>query len=668
MSNKQITDNLSAEQEMRTLEKEIEYHNKLYYDNDTSEISDSEWTVKFNTLLELEKLYPNLASDNSPTSRVGGKIRKGFTDVNHVKPMLSLDNVFNYDDLTAWVTNIVKQFPKATFVAELKLDGLAVTNHFNMEGSFILGLTRGTGTSGEDVTTNVRTIKNMPIRTSRVKGVEVRGEVLMEVPAFTAYNSAVEQLGKPTFANPRNAAAGSLRKLDSKETAKRPLSFYAYQTFLTDSHYEDMHLLSKEGFKVGMLMPPTTKLSDIISFIEKVEKIKGDYFLPTDGVVVKVDSKTIQEELGYSGRVPFGMIAYKFPDEETISTLLDVIYQVGRTGTITPVAKLPPTFISGVMVSSITLHNQDQIKRLGVRIGDKIVISRRGCVIPAIERVEETTKNSKEILFPTNCPCCGTELKKDINVVALRCPNKRGCTEQKIQGLLRFVGRSVMDIDGIGDVMCKELVLEGKCSDPSDIYTLTMEDLVSLPSVGNVVATKVLENIAKVLNETIPLSKFIYSLGITNVGESSARDLADVYVTFSDFLSATEESLMEIDGIGNLTASYIIAFFGDKDDMAFMEKLWTYGPSIRDVPKVDAGRLTLKGKTYCVTGSFDEYSASTLKDKLRERGAKITSSVSRKVDALIVGENAGSKLTTAKDLGTQLIYPEGLLDLLNYDK
>ncbi|MCA0935658.1 NAD-dependent DNA ligase LigA [Vibrio alginolyticus] len=667
----------SVLQRLEELKESLHYHAVRYYVEDNPEIPDAEYDRLMRELLEIEAQNPELVTVDSPSQRVGGKPLSEFSQVTHEVPMLSLDNAFDDAELDSFhkraqdrvVGQTIKQY-----CCEPKLDGLAVSLLYE-HGVLIRAATRGDGTTGENITENVRTINAIPLK---LRGddwpnrLEVRGEVFMPKAGFEKLNELARQKGDKVFVNPRNAAAGSLRQLDSRITASRPLSFYAYSVGvvqgaeLAESHYE--RFLQIKSW--GLPMCPETKrvdnLAEVKAYYQDILQRRDALPYEIDGVVIKVDDIAIQERLGFVARAPRWAIAYKFPAQEEITTLNEVEFQVGRTGAITPVAKLEPIFVGGVTVSNATLHNADEIERLQVKVGDQVLIRRAGDVIPQVVSVirERRPENARDIVFPSLCPVCGSHVERIEGEAVTRCTGGLVCQAQRKQALKHFVSRKALDVDGLGDKVIEQLVDREMVETPADLFKLSAGILTVLERMG----PKSAQNIVNALNKSklTTLPRFLYSLGIREVGEATAANLAQHFKSLEMIQSATEEQLIEVQDIGVVVAKHITTFFSEEKNQAVVQDLLEQGIHWPEISAPEQGtELPLEGKTVVLTGTLSQLGRSEAKEALQALGAKVTGSVSKKTDILFAGENAGSKLAKAQDLGVEIKTEQDLLDLMN---
>ena len=665
----------STAQRMQELEQLLNRYNKEYYENDEPSVPDAEYDKLFRELQTLEKQNPDLKSKTSPTTKVGGKPLAKFNTVKHEVPMLSLDNAFSAEEFAAFSKRIGQKLDEGTqvtFCCEPKLDGAAVSLLYE-SGVLVRGATRGDGESGEDITENVKTIRNIPLK---LKGnvpdrLEVRGEVVMPIGAFDRFNEKARQQGEKVFANPRNAAAGSLRQLDSRITAKRPLHFYAYSlglvsehTVLPDSHYERLQKLAEWGLPVNSEIERVDSVEGCDSYYEKILERRDSLNYDIDGVVFKVDTIALQEELGFVARAPRWAIARKFPAQEQLTTIPGVDFQVGRTGAITPVARLKPVSVGGVTVSNATLHNADEIERLGVRIGDTVSIRRAGDVIPQVVSVlkDKRPENTREITFPKRCPVCDSDVERIEGEAVARCSGGLYCAAQRKEAIKHFASRKAMDIDGLGDKLVDVLVEKNWVKSPADLYRLSKAELATLPRM----AAKSAENLKSAIAATqeTTLARFLYALGIREVGEATAKALARHFKTFDAVQSASSEQLQEVPDVGTVVAEHIVRFFRESHNENVVKELreFVHWPEGEEAGDIQSDRLA--GNTYVITGTLSTMTRDEAKQALEALGAKVSGSVSKKTTALIAGESAGSKLTKAQSLGLSILSEDELKELL----
>lgn len=667
-------------QRIKELRVSIDYHNDAYHKYDSPEITDREYDMMFRELITLESKYPESFSPTSPTQRVGAPPAKELKPYTHLNPMLSLDNAFEDNEVVAFedrIKDIIGDIEDLEFACEPKFDGLAVSLIYE-NGIFSRGGTRGDGRVGEDVTDNLKTIKSIPLDITPYflknklpipKLMEVRGEVLMKRKDFERLNERQREMNAKTFVNPRNAAAGSLRQLDSRITAKRSLSFFAYALGETigfdkgESHRESMLSLQKLGFMLSDLSDVVLGHSGLIEYFRKVGLERDSLPYDIDGVVYKVNSYEKQEELGFISRSPRWAKAHKFPAQEMTTVLLSIDEQVGRTGAITPVARLEPVFVGGVTVTNATLHNQDEITRKDIRVGDTVIVRRAGDVIPEIVSAVQSKrpKNAVPYVMSTSCPCCGSPVIRLSGEAVARCSGGLSCSKQLTGSLEHYVQRKAMDIDGIGDTHIENLVDMGLVSNPSDLYTLTLSEWLMLPRMGEKLATKIMDNLNK--SKQRPLNKFIYGLGVRQVGESTAKNLANKFGTLNNIMNAHYDDFITVQDIGPETAQSLTAFFENINNHEIIRKLLSCG--VEPIPvEISSDVKTLEGVTIVLTGTLSSMGRDEAKEKLEKLGAKISGSVSKKTSLVIAGAEAGSKLLKAEELGVPVAGDDELLLLV----
>lgn len=649
------------------LKAQLEEHNYQYYVMDAPSIPDAEYDRLMRELIALEKQHPELVSPDSPSQKVGGTPLSKFDTVVHEVPMLSLENGFDEADLSAFEKRLQDRllaFTKIQFSCEPKLDGLAASILYE-DGVLTRAATRGDGQVGEDITKNVKTIANVPIKlrgNNIPSRVEVRGEVFMPKAGFDKLNEAQKKAGNKLFANPRNAAAGSLRQLDSRITAKRPLLFYAYSMGVIEGEsLTDLPLHTQRLAALGEWGIPLCKESSIangadecIAYFKKIGEMRNSLSYDIDGVVFKVDDINLQQRLGFVSKAPRWAMAQKFPAQEELTTLLDVEFQVGRTGAITPVARLEPVFVGGVTVSNATLHNQDEIARLGVKIGDKVIIRRAGDVIPQIVSVvlEQRSDDVRDIVFPTHCPECHSHIERTESEAVARCTGGLVCGAQRKEAIKHFASRKAFDIDGLGDKIVEQLVDAKLVQNPADLFRLNMPKLLSLERMGDKSAVNLLNALEKSRETTLP--KFLYSLGIREVGESTARNLALHYRTLDNLMHADLESLIEVQEVGAIVAQHVFHFMREPLNIEIIEDLIELGIHWPAIEPASADEQPFAGKTVVLTGTLSIMGRSEAKAKLQDLGAKVSGSVSANTDLLIAGEKAGSKLSKAESLNIEV--------------
>ncbi|KXF81268.1 NAD-dependent DNA ligase LigA [Enterovibrio coralii] len=664
------------QQTLQSLKAQLNYHGHLYYVEDKPELPDAEYDRMMQELLAIEAAHPELITADSPSQRVGGQPLGAFEQVRHEIPMLSLDNAFDDTELAAFEKRMQDRLGAAvdfTYSCEPKLDGLAVSLMYE-NGILVQAATRGDGATGENITHNARTIRNVPLQlqgSGWPARLEVRGEVFMPKDGFDKLNEKNLKKGEKTFANPRNAAAGSLRQLDPKITATRPLRFYAYSVGVMSEVFGDSHIGRLEQLKAwGIPLSPEVKkvegLNNVMAYYQDIMTRRNELPYEIDGVVIKVDAIATQERLGFVARAPRWAIAYKFPAQEEITVLHDVEFQVGRTGAITPVAKLEPVFVGGVTVSNATLHNADEIARLGVKIGDTVIIRRAGDVIPQIVSVVESRRpdDAKDVVFPAECPVCQSHVERIEGEAVARCSGGLICRAQRKEAIKHFSSRKALDIDGLGDKIVEQLIDKELIQTPVDLFKLTAGQVTMLDRMGPKSAQNLVDALAKAKETTLP--RFIYSLGIREVGEATAANLANHFFTFEAIREATEEQLIEVQDVGVIVAKHVASFFSEAHNIEVIDALLAGGVHWAAIEQRDENEpQPLAGKTVVLTGTLSQMARNDAKAALQALGAKVTGSVSAKTDLLIAGEAAGSKLAKAQQLGIEILDEDGMLALLN---
>jgi DNA ligase (NAD+) len=661
-----------ARREAESLRREIARHDALYYVKDSPEIEDDAYDALMRRLIELETAFPSIATENSPTRQVGGSPRKEMVRVSHSTPMLSLENAFSEQDILSFLDRVSRGLDGRTpeMVCELKIDGLAVSLVY-VDGEFVRGATRGDGRVGEDVTENLRTIRTLP-RTlvGNVEGVlEVRGEVLMKKMDFESLNREREENEEPLFANPRNAAAGSLRQLDPSVTRARRLGIFLYQIPGAEdrglkTQSEVLAWLEKCGFPVQGSERVCRNFEEIRGYVEEYREKRHSLAYGTDGVVIKINSLQDWERLGGTSKSPRWAIAFKYPPEEKMTRVVDILVSVGRTGALTPVAVLEPVQLSGTVVQRASLHNGDEVARKDVRIGDRVIVRKAGEIIPEIVRVEVGLRDGSETKFtmPGECPDCGSPVVRLPGEVAVRCPN-RSCPAQIKEGIRHFGSRNGMDIRGLGEKVIDQLVDQGLISDLADLFFLRAEDLVSIDRMGNKSAANLLEAIGE--SKGKPLSKLLAALGIRFVGSKAAEILASAFGDISGLLSAAEANLSALEGIGPRIGASVVSFFHDPHNRAMLEKLERAGLNMKEPLAAGTKRGgPLEGKKIVFTGELPSMSRTEAQRLVKERGGVPVESVSRKTDWVVVGENPGSKAQKARELGVGILDEEMFFRLL----
>lgn len=659
------------------LRDEVERHAHAYYVQDEPTIPDGEYDRLFRELQTLEALHPEFLTADTPTLRVGGAPLKSFDAVQHPTPMLSLNNAFSDDEVRAFDARIRESLGVASveYAVELKFDGLAVNLNYR-QGVFVQGATRGDGSTGEDVTENIRTVRAIPLRLKDQSGVElttdidVRGEVLMFTRDFDRLNVQQRVRGDKEFVNPRNAAAGSLRQLDSRITASRHLSFFAYGVGLYEgddlpsSHSQQMAWLAQWGMPVAQYHRVVIGVEGLLAFYREMDEQRAALPFAIDGVVYKVNRIALQKQLGFISRAPRFAIAHKFAAEEAVTTLLDIDVQVGRTGALTPVARLAPVFVGGVTVTNATLHNEDEIRRKDVRVGDTVIVRRAGDVIPEVARVVIANRpaDAREFVMPSVCPVCGSHVTRELEEAAWRCTGGLFCPAQCKQALWHFASRRAMNIDGLGDKLVEQLVDADLVRTPADLYKLTLSDIANLERMGEKSAGKLLDAIANSRHTT--LARFIYALGIRNVGETTARDLAKHVGCLDALLLADAARLQQVHDVGPIVAQSMVDFFAEAHNRTVIEKLIGFGV-YWDAHRPEKDQIqSLAGKTFVLTGTLATLSRPQAKEALEALGAKVSGSVSKKTNYVVAGAESGSKLERARELHVMVLNEQDLLSLI----
>jgi DNA ligase (NAD+) len=656
------------------LRDKVRHHEYLYYVLDQPEISDQEFDKLMRQLKDLEAENPSLITLDSPTQRVGGKPREGFVKVRHSSPMLSLDNTYNEEELRDWERRVHELTGRSEvdYVCELKLDGMSLALTYE-GGRLVRGVTRGDGTTGEDVTLNVRTVRSVPLSIPKDKlkkaGIpedfEVRGELLMPIASFKKMNEEREAKGLSVFANPRNATAGTVRQLESRITAERRLDYFSYMLLVNGRTYLDRHsktlaALDAAGFKVNQARKLVHSMEEVWEFIQAWEGKRDALPYEIDGIVVKVDRTALQDELGFTGKAPRWAIAYKYAARGGVTQLEGVRWQVGRTGKLTPVAELTPVFIGGTTVRNATLHNLDEIERLGVKIGDWVRVERGGDVIPKVVQVDKDhPRGTQDIEVPAKCPVCGTKVVRTEGEVDYRCVNAN-CPAKLMGTILHFASRGVMNIDGMGDALVAQLLDKGLVKNVADIYDLTKENLLSLERFADKSAQNILNEIEN--SKKLPLERVIYGLGMRFVGERTAQFLAEHFGSIEALSNAKVEELQNVNEVGPRIAESIAEFFSIPANRKLVERLRDAGLTLKGEKKERGTKLA--GKTFVLTGTLAKYTRDGAKKMIEDAGGKVAGSVSKKTDYVVAGSDAGSKLDKAKELGVAVIDEEEMERLL----
>ena len=658
------------------LRAEIERHNYQYHVLDDPLVSDAEYDAMFRELQTLEARHPSLATPSSPTQRVGASPLLSFDQVVHHTPMLSLNNAFNEDEVRAFDNRIRETLGVAEveYSVEPKFDGLAVSLTYR-DGVFVQGATRGDGAVGEDVTQNLRTVRNIPLRLAKpITFIEIRGEVMMFKADFAALNLQQQDMGAKPFANPRNAAAGSLRQLNPQVVSGRHLSFLAYGagaidgSTLPDTHSGQLEYLQKLFVPVPQGRRVVQGSDGLIAYYREIGEARNGLPYEIDGVVYKVNNMSQQARLGYVSRAPRFALAHKFPAEEALTTILDIEVQVGRTGALTPVARLAPVFVGGVMVTNATLHNEEELHRKDVHIGDVVSVRRAGDVIPEVVRVllERRPADARKFSMPKTCPACGAQVTKQLDESTWRCSGGIFCPAQRKQALLHFASRRALDIDGLGEKLIDQLVDQGLVSTPADLYGLSLSELAQLERMGEKSAQNFLDGIERSKRTT--LARFIYALGIRNVGEVTAKALARHLLTLDNLIKIDEARLQLVPDIGPIVAQSITTFFTEPHHLELVAQLRAAGVWWQESDEVVARPTPLGGKTFVLTGTLSSMSREEAKSRLEAQGAQVTGSVSQKTDYLVAGEEAGIKLDKALKLNLAVLDEQQFLALLDASK
>jgi DNA ligase (NAD+) len=657
--------NGKVKKEVEKLREQIRRHEYLYYVADEPEISDAAFDKRMNRLKELEAAYPSLVAPDSPTVRVGGAPREGFTTVKHARAMLSLDNAFGYDALRDWDRRVRESTGRLVneYITEHKFDGLSISLQYE-DGVLARGVTRGDGTTGEDVTPNVKTIRSIPLRVDAAllkkvklpKSFEVRGEIMMTRKSFEAMNRQQEQTGGKIFVNPRNAAAGSVRVLDPTITAQRRLDFFAYYLYVDGKvpfakHSDSLTVLKQLRFRASDDWKLCGGIDAVIAYCDAWDTKREKLAYDIDGVVIKLNSTALQNELGFTAKAPRWAIAYKYPARQETTVVNDIIVQVGRTGTLTPVAVLEPVQVGGVTVSRSTLHNMDEIERLGLHIGDTVLIERAGEVIPHVLKVVKEGKNRKAFQMPKKCPVCGSAVHRVEGEVAYRCVNA-ACPAKLKESLLHFAGRHAMNIDGLGEKIVDQLVEKGMVKDVADLYSLKLEEVAELERMGEKSAQNLLDEIEA--SKKSPLSRLIFALGIQFVGERTGQLLADHFSTLEEFARATTGELENVPEVGPKVAASITEFFSEPANRNLIKKLYKAGVwPVAEKREVKSQKLA--GKSFVFTGGLANRSREEAGELVLQNGGKVSGSVSKKTDYVVVGTDPGSKYEKAKELGVAIL-------------
>lgn len=658
-----------AKNKIDELRKTLEYHNKKYYDDDNPEISDFEYDMLNNELKNLEKQFPDLIDENSNTQKVGGHVKEGFSEVVHEVPLQSLQDVFSIEELKEFDERVKKNIGdlELNYVVETKIDGLSVALEY-VNGEFVRGATRGNGLIGEDVTENLKTIKNIPKKLKENVNIIVRGEVFIGTQDFEKMNEEREVLGESLFANARNAAAGSLRQLDSKITAKRPLDIFIFNVQRLDgntfnSHNEQLNYMKKLGFNVNPVHDYCSNIDDAVEAVKKIGENRDKLSFGIDGAVIKVDELDLREKLGVTSKTPRWAIAYKYPPEQKQTILKDIICQVGRTGAITPMAILEPVRVAGSTISKTTLHNEDFVKEKDLKIGDTVIIQKAGDVIPEVVSVvkEKRTGKEKDFSMPTVCPVCGAPAIREEGEAVTRCTGIE-CSAKALRSIVHFSSKVGMDIDGLGYSIIEQLIDKGLIKGIADIYTLKLEDIASLKKNGK----KFAQNLIDAINESKhnDLSKLLTALGIRHVGARLAKSLAKKYKNIDVLINTNLEELSMQDDVGEKTALSIYEFFKQEQTIDLIDKLKSAGVNMESLEEESTDNR-FEGMTFVLTGSLEQFTRDQASEIIEKMGGKTSSSVSKKTTYVLAGEDAGSKLTKAQNLGITVISENDFKEMIS---
>jgi DNA ligase (NAD+) len=655
-----------AKKQIEKLRNDINYHNYKYYVENNPVISDFEFDGLLKKLEELESKFPDLITPDSPTQRVGGEPLEGFNTVEHKVVMLSLDNTYNYDELREFDKRVKKSIEGVDYVVEPKIDGVGVALLYE-NGIFVRGATRGDGTRGDDISSNLKTIRSIPLRImgDKLNNVEIRGEVYMSLKGFKKLNNEQKKKGDPVFANPRNATAGSIRQLDPRIVESRPLDIFVYFISYSDrefsTHFQAISTLREAGFRVNPLIENVEDIEGVIKYCKKLEKKRESLDYEIDGAVIKVNSYAQQKKLGETSKNPRWAISYKFAAKQSTTRLNDIAVQVGRTGTLTPVAILEPVKVGGVTVSRATLHNFDEVKRKGILIKDWVLVERSGDVIPQVVKsiVEKRTGKEKKKIIPKKCPICKTDVVREEGEVAVRCPNKY-CPARLKWRIKYYASRDAMDIDHLGESTIDKLLDEGLIDNIADLYFLKNEDILKLEGFKEKSAQKLLDSIEN--SKKQDLSRLIYGLGIRHVGKYASQLLASKYSSIDELSKVNEEELKEIDGLGDKSAESIATFFATEENINLIKRLKDIGVKTKDVKKEG---LPLQGKKFVFTGGLSTLSRPEASDLIKQKGGIVASSVGKDIDYVILGDKPGSKFEKAKKMNLNIIKEEEFKKLIS---
>lgn len=659
-------DNISIKQRIDELVDVLNYHSDLYYINDAPEISDFDFDLMMNELKGYEKKHPDLIRADSPTQRVGGKVSENFEKVTHRVALESLNDVFSFEELYDFDRRIKLKYPDAEYCVETKIDGLSVSLEYE-NGIFIRGATRGDGRVGENITDNLKTVKSIPLSLKKAVGqIVVRGEVFMSKPAFLELNERREALGEPLFANPRNAAAGSLRQLDSSVTSSRNLDMFVFNLQYSSEgqalkHSETLEYMRSLGFKIIDGYKVVKSIEEVITEINRVGEKRTELPYDIDGIVIKVNDLSQRAELGSTSKAPRWAVAYKYPPEQKETTLIDIIINVGRTGVLTPNAVLRPVRLSGSTVSRATLHNEDYIKDKDIRIGDRVIVQKAGDIIPEIVRSlpEKRSGNEKVFIMPDSCPVCGALVVREEGAVAARCTGAE-CPAQLVRNIIHFASRDAMDIEGLGPAVVQQLV-DGKLIETAaDLYRLNAQDVAQMDRMGDKSAQNLIEAIDT--SKDRGLARLIYAFGIRQVGQRAAKILAKRFQTLNNLMVAEENELVLIDEIGEITAKSLTEWFSQSQSKDLIEKLSETGIKMEYIEEEIDNRF--EGKTFVVTGTLESFKRDEVEELIEKFGGRCSSSVSKKTDYVLAGEDAGSKLAKARELGVKVLDEAEFMEMI----
>ena len=659
----------AAQNRIAELVNELNFHSIKYYVEDSPQISDYDYDMLMRELKELEKAYPELILPQSPTQRVGDKPLSDFEPVHHEVPLKSLQDVFSYAELEEFDERVRKSTDNPEYVVELKIDGLSVALEYR-KGVFYRGATRGNGVDGEDVTLNLKTIQSIPLNLTSPVDIIVRGEVFMPRASFDKLNLQREQSGEPLFANPRNAAAGSLRQLDSSVTAKRNLDIFIFniQKFdvksaagVISSHSQSLDYLKSLGFKVSPFYNVFHSVSEAFAEIERFDKIRNTLGFDIDGAVVKVNDLALRDKLGETVKFPRWAAAYKYPPEQKATKLTDIVINVGRTGVLTPNAVLEPVSLSGTTVSKATLHNQNFIRDMGIMINDTVIVQKAGEIIPEVVRVDTDKRDGseREFVMPDKCPVCGALVVTDESGIAVRCPN-RMCEAQIFRKIVHFASKDAMDIEGLGHAIVQQLIDSLLLKDVADLYTLTQEQLTQLEGFAEVSAKNTVNAIEK--SKSAGLDRVIFALGIRNIGQKAAKLLAKHFKSIDNLIAASADEIVEINDFGEISAKSVVDYFADDTNIELVEKLRRCGVAMEFSENIED--LRFEGKTFVLSGGLDSMTRSRAEEIIEAFGGKTSSSVSSKTSYLLLGDKPGSKLEKARKLGVEIIDEQQFLEMI----